>query len=165
MKYFVFKVMAEEAGFIDAYPHGSPADWKFEKGISLAKDYPKGGEVAFSDNYPDDRNLYDFQPNLMSDLLISGRARQFIESLGITNVEWLPVVVKDHEGAVVGPDYAFLNLLGAEDAIDMARSVLSSNWSSVPTISAPMPSCSDARRIVGSSSFAKTPSRHSNARD
>ncbi|QDE87497.1 hypothetical protein BHS06_00235 [Myxococcus xanthus] len=127
VKYFVFKVMAEEAGFIDTYPHGSPADWKFEKGISLANDFPKGGEVSFSDNYPDDRNLYDFQPNLMSDLLISGRARQFIESLGITNAEWLPVVVKDHEGAVVGPDYAFLNLLGAEDAIDMARSVYEMN--------------------------------------
>ena len=123
MKYFVIKVMAEEAGFIDSYPRGSPADWKFDEGISLAKDFPAGGEVSFSDNYPDDRNLYDFQPNLMSDLLVSGRARKLIESLGITQAEWLPVVVKDHQGSVVDPDYAFLNLLGAEDAIDMERSV------------------------------------------
>ncbi len=123
MKYFVFKVMAEEAGFIDEYPRGSPADWKFDEGISLAKDFPMGGEVSFSDNYPDDRNLYDFQPNMMSDLLVSGRARKLIESLGVTNAEWLPVVVKDHQGTVVGKDYAFLNLQGAEDAIDMERSV------------------------------------------
>ena len=36
MKYFVFKVMAEEAGFIDAHPRGSPTGWKFDEGISLA---------------------------------------------------------------------------------------------------------------------------------
>ncbi|MBZ4417578.1 imm11 family protein [Myxococcus sp. RHSTA-1-4] len=123
MKYFVLKVMAAEAGFIEEYPRGSPTDWKFDKGISLAREFPMGGEVSFSDNYPDDRNLYDFQPNLMSDLLVSGRARKLIESLEVTNAEWLPVVVKDHKGNVVGKDYAFLNLQGAEDAIDMERSV------------------------------------------
>ncbi len=122
MKYFVFKVMAEEAGYIEKLPKGSPTDWKFHEGISLAKDFPVGGEVSFSKNYPDDRNLYDFQPNIMSNLLVSGRARKLIESLGITNAEWLPVAVKDHQGNIVGPDYAFLNLLGAEDAIDMERS-------------------------------------------
>ncbi|WP_434346775.1 imm11 family protein [Myxococcus virescens] len=122
MKYFVFKVMAEEAGFIESYPRGSPTDWKFDRGISLAKDFPAGGEVSFSNNYPEDRNLYDFQPNLMSALLVSGRSRKLIESLGVSNDEWLPVVVKDHQGAIVGPDYAFLNLQGAEDAIDMERS-------------------------------------------
>ncbi len=81
-----------------------------------------GGEVSFSNNYPDDRNLYDFQPNMMSNLLVSGRARKLIESLSVSNAEWLPVAIKDHKGNVVGPDYAFLNLLGAEDAIDMERS-------------------------------------------
>ncbi len=123
MKYLVLKVMAEEAGFIESYPRGSPAEWKFDEGISLAKEFPMGGEVSFSKNYPDDRNLYDFQPNLMSDLLVSGRARKLIESLGVSNAEWLPVTVKDHKGNIVGPDYAFLNLQGAEDAIDMERSV------------------------------------------
>jgi len=122
VKYFVFKVRGEEAGYIEKHPKGSPTDWKFDEGISLAKDFPMGGEVSFSKNYPDDRNLYDFQPNLMSNLLVSGRARKVIESLEITNAEWLTVVVKDHKGNVVGPDYAFLNLLGAEDAIDMERS-------------------------------------------
>ncbi|WP_043709743.1 imm11 family protein [Corallococcus macrosporus] len=122
MKYFAFKVMAEEAGLIDAYPRGSPTDWKFERSISLAKEFPLGGEVSFSDSYPDDQNLYDFQPNLMSDLLVSGKARKVIESLGVSNAEWLPVTVKNHQGHVVGPDYAFLNLQGTEDAIDMGRS-------------------------------------------
>ncbi|MFY2560308.1 imm11 family protein [Corallococcus terminator] len=122
MNYFIFKITAEEAGFIESYPSGSPTDWKFDRGISLAKEFPTGGEVSFSKNYPDDRNLYDFQPNLMSTLLVSGRARKLIESLELTNAEWLPVVVKDHKGNVVGPDYAFLNLQGAEDAIDMDRS-------------------------------------------
>lgn len=123
MKYFVFTTHGIDAGFIESYPRNSPTEWKFDEGISLAKGFPMGGEVSFSDNYPDDRNLYDFQPNLMSDRLVSGRARKLIESMGLTNAEWLPVVVKDHKGNIVGPDYAFLNLLGAEDAIDMERSV------------------------------------------
>ncbi|WP_434346774.1 imm11 family protein [Myxococcus virescens] len=123
MKYFVFKIRGTEAGFIDSYPRNSPTEWKFAEGISLAKDFPIGGEVSFSDNYPDHRNLYDFQPNLMNGHLVSGKARSVIDSLGITNAEWLPVVVKDHKGNVVGPDYAFLNLLGSENAIDMERSV------------------------------------------
>lgn len=127
MKYFVLKVQGADAGFIDAYPRGSPAEWKFDKGISLAQEFPMGGEVSFSDNYPDARDLHDFQPNLMSDLLLSGRARKLIESLELTNAEWLPVVVKDHQGQVVGKDYAFLNLQGAEDAIDMERSVYRMN--------------------------------------
>nr|WP_217442617.1 DUF1629 domain-containing protein [Myxococcus sp. CA033] len=114
--------MAVEAGFVDEYPRGSPTDWKFDKGISLAREFPMGGEVSFSRNYPDDRNLYDFQPNLMSDLLVSGRARKVIESMELTNAEWLTVVVKDQQGSVVGPDYAFLNLQGAEDVIDTERS-------------------------------------------
>ncbi|NTX38168.1 hypothetical protein HUA78_27350 [Myxococcus sp. CA033] len=122
MTYFVFKITAEEAGYIEEHPKGSPTDWKFDEGISLAKVYPMGGEVSFSDNYPDNRNLYDFQPNMMRNLLVSGRARKVIESLEVGNAEWLTVVVKDHKGNVVGPDYAFLNLLGAEDAIDMERS-------------------------------------------
>ena len=127
MKFLILKVTLGEAGFIDAYPRGSPADWRFDKGISLAREFPVGGEVSFSDNRPDDRGLHDFQPNLMSDLLVSGRARKLIESLGVSNAEWLPVIVKDHQGTVVGPDYAFLNLQGAEDAIDMERSVYRMN--------------------------------------
>lgn len=127
MKYFVFKITNGEAGFIDSYPRGSPAEWKFDEGISLAREFPMGGEVSFSANYPDHKNLYDFQFNLMSDLLVSGRARKLIESLDIANAEWLPVVVKDQQGNIVGPDYAFLNLQGAEDAIDLERSVYRMN--------------------------------------
>ncbi|AEI63612.1 hypothetical protein LILAB_08505 [Corallococcus macrosporus] len=81
-----------------------------------------GGEVSFSDNYPEHRNLYDFQPNLMNGHLVSGKARNVIDALGVTNAEWLPVVVKDHQGTIVGPYYAFLNVLGAEEAIDLERS-------------------------------------------
>jgi|SRR5215217_877425 len=127
MNYFVFKVTNGEAGFIDTYPHGSPAEWKFDKGISLIREFPVGGEVSFSANYPGHKNLYDFQFNLMSDLLVSGRVRKIIESLDVTNAEWLPVVVKDQQGNIVGPDYAFLNLQGAEDAIDLELSVYRMN--------------------------------------
>ena len=49
------------------------------------------------------------------------------ESLEIANAEYLPVDIKDHKGQVVGKNYAILNLLGGEDAIDMEKSVYKMN--------------------------------------
>ncbi|MCP3162793.1 Imm43 family immunity protein [Myxococcus qinghaiensis] len=123
MDYFALKVRSDDGGRIDEYPCTGPILWKFAEGRSLAKDFPMGATVSFSDSHPERRSLYDFQPNLMRALLVSGRARKLIESLEVTNAEWLPVAIKDHKGKVIGPDYAFLNLLGAEDAIDLERSV------------------------------------------
>ena len=45
-----------------------------------------------------------------------------MESLNVHNAEYLPVNIEDHSGKVVAENYAFLNLLGAEDAIDMEKS-------------------------------------------
>jgi hypothetical protein len=122
MSYFVLSTRSpSDAGLIEMYPPKSPADWKFDEGISLLQEFPKGAAVSFSDNHPDARKLYDFQRNTLDAFIISPRVRQLLESLEITNAEYLPVDIKDHKGEVVGKDYAILNLLGGEDAIDMER--------------------------------------------
>jgi hypothetical protein len=123
MQYFVLSTRAPDGGFIEAYPPKSPTGWRFHEGKSLVHEFPKGAAVQFSDNYPDARKLYDFQPNMLSSFFISGRTRSLLESLEITNVEYLPVAIQDHKGQVVAGDYAILNLLGGEDAIDMEKSV------------------------------------------
>jgi hypothetical protein len=79
--------------------------------------------VQFSSNFPDARKLYDFQDNVLSAFIISEKVRKVLESLKITNAEYLPVDIKDHKGQVIGKDYAILNLLGTEDAIDMEKGV------------------------------------------
>ncbi len=121
MNYFVLKTKAPDGGLIELYPPKSPADWKFDEGQSLIQEFPQGAAVQFSDNYPDARKLHDFQRNTLTAFIISERVRQLLESLEISNAEYLPVDIKDHKGQVVGKNYAFLNLLGGEDAIDMER--------------------------------------------
>jgi hypothetical protein len=121
MKCFVLKTKSRDGGVIGMYPPKSPAGWMFHKGQSLIDKFPKGAAVQFSNNFPDARKLHDFQQNTLNALIVSERARQLLESLGITNAEYLPVDIKDHKGQVAGTNYAFLNLLGAEDAIDMEK--------------------------------------------
>jgi hypothetical protein len=127
MNFFVLTTYAMDGGLIEMYPDKSPAGWRFDKGQSLIKEFPRNAAVQFSDNYPDARKVYDFQPNTLDALIISARVRKLLESLEITNAEYLPVVVKDHKSQIVGEDYAILNLLGGEDAIDMEKSVYKMN--------------------------------------
>jgi hypothetical protein len=122
MNYFVLKTNAPDGGLIEMYPPKSPTDWKFDEGKSLIKEFPRAAAVQFSDNYPDARKLYDFQTNTLQAFIISERARKLLESLEVNNAEYLPVDIKDHKGQVVGKNYAILNLLGGEDAIDMEKS-------------------------------------------
>ncbi|WP_224240877.1 imm11 family protein [Hyalangium gracile] len=127
MNYFVLKTNAPDGGLIEMYPPKSPTEWRFDEGESLIREFPKGAAVQFSDNFPDNRKLYDFQTNTLSAFIISERTRKLLESLEITNAEYLPVDIKDHKGQVVGKDYSFLNLLGGEEAIDMEKSVYKMN--------------------------------------
>jgi hypothetical protein len=127
MNYFVLSTYAPDGGLIEMYPPKSPTEWRFQEGESLIKEFPRGAAVQFSDNYPDSRKLYDFQTNTLSSFVISERTRKLLESLEISNAEYLPVDIKDHKGQVVGKGYSILNLLGGEDAIDMEKSVYKMN--------------------------------------
>ncbi|WP_342377435.1 hypothetical protein NVS55_39035 [Myxococcus stipitatus] len=128
MNYFVLKTQAtSDGGLIELYPSKSPADYRFDRGESLIREFPRGASVGFSDNFPEARRLYDFQTNTLSALIVSGRVRKLLESLEITNAEYLPVAVKNHQDEVVAEDYAIVNLVGAEDAIDMDKGVYRMN--------------------------------------
>jgi len=104
---------------IDAHPAGSPTGWKWHRGLPLGAEYPKDAAVEFTANYPDARELRDFQPNTLGALIASPRAREVLASLDVRGIEMLPVAIKDHSGKVIANDYAFLNPLGAQEAIDM----------------------------------------------
>lgn len=122
MNYFVLQAFSSDGGYIDAMPEGGPEDFAYDKGVSLVTQYPRTAEVQFSRNFPDHRKLFDFQPNINRALIVSRRVRDVLERLEVSGVEYLPVAIKDHRGKVVADDYSILNPLGAQDAIDMARS-------------------------------------------
>jgi hypothetical protein len=122
MDYWVLKSNAPDGGVIDAYPANGPTGWKYGKGAPLAREFPSSATVKFSKMFPDFRALYDFQPNTLSTWIVSRRVQGVIEQLQLQNAELLPVTIKDHQGAVAAEGYAFLNLIGAEDAIDLHKS-------------------------------------------
>ncbi|HEY7725138.1 MAG TPA: DUF1629 domain-containing protein [Anaeromyxobacteraceae bacterium] len=122
MDYFVLTTGSEQGGVIDALPAGSPKGWKFHEGIPLAKEFPAKAALVFTPNFPKQRKLEDFQPNIMGLLIVSRRVRELLESQRVENAEFLPVAIKDHRKKVAAPDYSILNLLGSEDAIDLGRS-------------------------------------------
>jgi hypothetical protein len=127
MNYFVLSTYAPDGGLIEMDPPKSPTEWRFQEGESLLNEFPKGAAVQFSDNFPDARKLYDFQTNSLSSFIVSDRTRKLLESLEISQAEYLPVDIKDHKGQIVGKDYAILNLLGGEDAIDLEKGVYKMN--------------------------------------
>ena len=107
---------------LDALPSSSPADWRFGLGVSLASEFPSGGVMRFSPNFPDQIRILDFVSNTLGLLVVSVKVRRILEKLGADNCEFLPVQLHDHKGRVASQEHAVLNLLGSQDVIDMERS-------------------------------------------
>ncbi len=127
MDYWILAEDSRDGGVIDAYPRGSPDDYLFDEAVPLAKEFPPDAAVRFSRNFPQARKLEDFQPNTLDALIVSRKVRELLDGLGVRNAEYLPVALKDHQNQVVAPDYAILNLLGGEPAIDPSASVVRMN--------------------------------------
>ncbi len=122
MDYWVLRAGSTDGAIIDALPEGSPSNWKMHEGEPLARQFPVGGKVGFSDHFPDRRKLYDFMGNILGVLVVSPRVRQVVEELKLDNVEFLPITMCDHEWNPVAEGYCILNVLGSQDAIDMEKS-------------------------------------------
>ncbi len=128
MDYYVFRpFVSRGGGVIAGHPKASPEGWRWHEGEPLAAEYPADASVKFTANFPDARELRDFQPNILGGIIASPKAREVIAAVEVRGIETLPVAIRDHSGTVVAPDYAFLNPLGSQDAIDLRRSVLTMN--------------------------------------
>ncbi|WP_163782537.1 imm11 family protein [Myxococcus vastator] len=122
MSYWVIKAESVDGAIIDALPEGSPTNWKFSRGEPLARQFPAGGKVSFSDHFPDRRKLYDFVRNTVGVLLVSSRVTQVLEELKVDNAEFLPVTMCDHQWNPAAEGYGILNVLGSQDVIDLDKS-------------------------------------------
>jgi len=122
MTYWVLRAESSDGAVIDALPKDSPTNWKFSTGEPLARGFPAGAKVSFSDHFPDRRKLYDFVRNTVGVLLVSSRVKQVLDDLQVDNTEFLPIVMCDHQWNPVADGYGILNILGSQDAIDMEKS-------------------------------------------
>lgn len=122
MKYWIFYGSNSDSALIGGYPNSKIKDYRYNRGESLAEEFPKKATVSFSKKWPDRRKLYDFLDNTCNLLIASSRVRTILEELKAKNLEFLPVTVLDHKGKPVAEPYFIINPLGGQDIIDMEKS-------------------------------------------
>jgi len=123
MNYWILD-WSNDGALLPWFPRSRIRAWRYHKGESLAKEFPRKATVRFADKFPHRCKLYDFADNLENMPFVSGKVRSVLEKLGTRDLEFLPISVKDHEGVTVAADYFILNPIGSQDIIDMKKSKL-----------------------------------------
>lgn len=111
-----------EGAVLDAVPTEGPEPWRFHEGVSLAAEFPTGGIMGFSPNFPKQRKVFDFMPHILGLLVVSQKVRKILDSLGAKKCEYLPVTIHDHKKKAASREHFVLNLMSIQDAIDMEKS-------------------------------------------
>ena len=105
--------------------------YHFSEGIPLLQRLTDANELPLTLDYSplfDDRNvLYDFVDNSGRLIILSPKARAVLETVGITNIEYLPAKIFDQNGREVTDTYFVANVLGTEPFIDVEKSDLVSS--------------------------------------
>ncbi|WNG32198.1 hypothetical protein F0U60_00195 [Archangium minus] len=107
---------------LEKLPKGSPSKPDFYEAISLKDNFPHGGVMSFSNDYPDFIRVFDFVTNTMSLPIVSGKVKQVFTLVGVDRCEFLQVTLQDHKGRVASNDHFIVNALDVQDVIDMERS-------------------------------------------
>ncbi|MBZ4422604.1 imm11 family protein [Myxococcus sp. RHSTA-1-4] len=123
MSYWIVSEKPNGGAVLDMLPDGSPEEFLFGMGGSLAAEFPQGGVMKFSSLFPQFIKVYDFVTAVLPVLVVSSRVKRVMDALEVGNCEFLPVVLKDHKGNVAATEYFVLHALGGQDAIDMEHSV------------------------------------------
>ncbi|KFE70576.1 Imm43 family immunity protein [Hyalangium minutum] len=121
MAYWILKV-PNQGAVLGGFPRSKIKAWRYGKGERLAKEFPKNAAVQFADKFKSRRELFDFVFNFDDALYVSSKVRAILEQLETPELEFLPVSIKDHKGAVAAKDYFILNPVGTQDIIDMKKS-------------------------------------------
>ncbi len=122
MSYWIISEKPNGGAVLDMLPDGSPEEFLFGMGGSLAGEFPQGGAMKFSSLFPQFIKVYDFVTTALPVLVVSSRVKRVMEALEVGGYELMPVVLKDHKNKVASTDHFVLHGLGGQDAIDMERS-------------------------------------------
>ena len=130
MKYWVFKVSAPEGGaYVSEVSSKGPKAFRYDKGESLLAEFPEEGMAGmyFDPDYPDETELFDFVDNINTLIIANKKVRDVLMSLELTNLEFLPIWLYDHQDQVVSKEYAIVNVIGSVDVINMEKSTFRMN--------------------------------------
>jgi hypothetical protein len=109
-------------GFCMIHPPGGVAkSFQLSRGISRLQGWADDAACRMDDEFPKDIEVPD---NLCGAglVVVSARVREFLQSVNVPDLEYLPVRVLNHKGKVAAPDCAIVNPLGQVDCIDIAAS-------------------------------------------
>jgi len=95
-------------------------DYELKDGLSRAEGWPDDASFAMNPSYPRDVALADAVYTRGGDGLpvVSPALRAAIEAAEPPDVEYLPVRLIDHKGAVVAEDYVIAHSVHVVDALD-----------------------------------------------
>ena len=125
MKYWVLKISApEDSAYLSRVPSKGPGSYQYKKGESLIQEFKKHESLGmyFDPDYPDETELFDFVDNINTLIIANKKVRDVLMYLELTNIEFLPIWLYDHQDQVASKEYAIINVLGSVDCIDMDKS-------------------------------------------
>ncbi|TEW52546.1 hypothetical protein [Psychromonas algicola] len=90
----------------------------------LSDRYPKGdaSSMYYDPAYPERIKLKDIIDNLDDVLIANQKVKTLLSEFGVKNIEYLPILLKDHQDKLVSEDYSILNVLGGVGIVYMEAS-------------------------------------------
>jgi hypothetical protein len=85
--------------------------YRLHDGEPLLADFPDSVTFQMKEDFPDDTLLTDTLINVNSVLIVSEKTKATLTELGVENVEYLPVTIKDHKNKAVKAPYFVVNPL------------------------------------------------------
>ena len=103
--------------------------YEFRRGISRIDDFPKNALFTQDMDFPKNTRLIDNLCNVNSLIVASERLKLFLESRKITQIEYLPVSILDHQGNIASSSYYIIHPIHSIDCLDLEMS--DPTWSKV----------------------------------
>jgi hypothetical protein len=110
-----------EHGFSARTADGEQLSELVDDGRPCADRWPAGVGIPMDPSFKKDTKLVDCL-NTGQVLIVSGRARAFLDDKKVTHVEYLPVRILDHAGKEASADYFIANPTAVVDCIDLDAS-------------------------------------------
>jgi hypothetical protein len=102
-------------------PKGIADAFDIDDGVPRLATWTPDVTAQMSNRFPKDKGLADSLAGA-GFVVISGKAKAFLEKAAAKNVEYLPMTVLDHKGAIASSDYVIVNPLDVIDCIDLEAS-------------------------------------------
>jgi hypothetical protein len=109
-----------------------PEPRRLQKGVRIAP-WPHDVRFHMDPNFPKQQQLPDVVKNLLGGIVVSKRLKELLAAQQPASVDYLPMAIVDHKGAVASADYFIVDAYEHQDCIDQQASIL--KWNAIdPTL-------------------------------